>query len=618
MLPHAFDFPSRLAFLDIETTGLNPLRDEVIEVGVLIVEGTRTVAEHQWLVRPKQPLSPLIQVLTGLDDQQLAGGQPLETVEIELAEGLGGSVVIAHNAAFEQRFLPRVLRDRCLLDSCELAHTLVPQVGRFGLDVLANWAGLVPRQAHRSLSDCRLTYQVLETLLSVADRQHVQRLASLLRGLPLPRSASVDATLTLLEAAARQPARVLPSAASGLATQTPIPLEVLTAPLPIVFEHHLPVDLFQLGQALRQAAALLGERLTLSVPSSHLYQAASQTALPIYAAKVVPLAAALALPQSTEEECWSKSWILNRLDSGMPLSGSRFMVERRPALQGFLHLLEAQRVTVSPRFPQPVVVAEHRDALQSDGRLVVLQCESFAHAIRSEAVAVFHRNDVEEVVRQLAERQVSNSALGTLVQSFAAAQPPSAATVCAALAGLKDLTHLQSEALARLLKCAHRIQSNDALEMQCDGGCYRFFEPEARVMARLRDALRRKGGTLFSLPDGLSAAVKQELGAKTIRDFKEPELTVQCQWAHGLDEVVFRDEAVDLIVGPASSFDAAMKAVFPWAGRSKTRLRLLDWKGPPGASSAAVLVGFAKDHRLRQTLLSLGKATTRVVILHQD
>ncbi len=615
MLPNAFDFPLRLAFLDIETTGLNAPRDEVIEVGVLLVEGTRTVAEHQWLVRPTRPLSALIQVLTGLDDQQLSAGEALETVEAQLAQVIDGAVIVAHNAAFEQSFLPRVLEGRCVIDSCELAHMLVPQVGRFGLDVLANWAGLSPRRAHRSLSDCQLTHQVLDTIFSVADRQHLQRLASLLRELPAPLSAQATVTLTLLETAARQPARMLAPAAGDNTKEEQTPLDVLTAAQPIVFEHQLPVDLVQLGHALRQAAVLLGERVTLSVPASQLHHVAWQTSLPIYAARVVPVDAALALPQSTEDECWSKAWILNRLQSGLPLSSSRFMAERRPALRGLLHSLEALRVTVSPRFPQPVVIAEHRDALLSDGRLVVLQCESFTQSISMDAVTTLYRSDVEEAARQLSEGGVQASALHELCFSWAEPQPLSRARVFSALSGLNDFIDIQSEALARLLKCAHRLKSDDALEVRRDGACYRFFEPEARVTAKLRDALRRKGGTLLTVPDGLSMSMKEQLGVTSIQGPIAPGPPLRYEWVSAIDQVPFREEAVDLIVGPASSFEAAANAVLPWARSSGTRLRLLDWNASRSLSSAAVLVGFAEDHRLRQTVLSLGQTTTRVMVL---
>ncbi len=94
----------RWAVVDIETTGVDPLYDDIIDVGFLQFEGTTLVREYRSLVRSETTLSYFIQKLTGID-QGLINRAPLwEVVEPEVME-LFGHHLIAHNADFEKSFL---------------------------------------------------------------------------------------------------------------------------------------------------------------------------------------------------------------------------------------------------------------------------------------------------------------------------------------------------------------------------------------------------------------------------------------------------------------------------------------------------------------------------------
>ena len=64
LLPHH-------AFIDLETTGLDPRRDEVIEVGIVFVEADQISRRFTRLFRPNRPLPLVIQRITGLTDEVL-------------------------------------------------------------------------------------------------------------------------------------------------------------------------------------------------------------------------------------------------------------------------------------------------------------------------------------------------------------------------------------------------------------------------------------------------------------------------------------------------------------------------------------------------------------------
>lgn len=160
--------PDRLAILDIETTGLDPETDQIIELAVVFVDGGKVVRELEWLVRPTRPVPALISALTGLTDEALAGAASFD----EQAPGLRGvfedRVVVAHNAAFERSFLPDALADAQVLDSCELALILFPELPSHALDALVKWAGRTEGSAHRALADARDTLTVMQALLERA------------------------------------------------------------------------------------------------------------------------------------------------------------------------------------------------------------------------------------------------------------------------------------------------------------------------------------------------------------------------------------------------------------------------------------------------------------------
>ena len=154
----------RHAFIDIETTGLDPSSDEVIELGLVLVEAGEAYARHQWRFRHRQPLAPMIQALTGLPEMTEPSRPTLAEQWPQIEALLEGHTVVAHNAAFEQSFL-KPLQTRPLLDSCELTHFLFPSLRSHSLDALVRWASVGPGARHRALDDAEDTFRVVKVAL---------------------------------------------------------------------------------------------------------------------------------------------------------------------------------------------------------------------------------------------------------------------------------------------------------------------------------------------------------------------------------------------------------------------------------------------------------------------
>src|SRR5277367_5905922 len=176
--------------VDVETTGWAPDDAGITEIGAVRVRGGRVVAEFESLVNPGRPVPAPITELTGIDDQMLTGAPPVTAVLPGLLAFARGSVLVAHNAPFDLRFLIAACAGTGLdwpgfevLDTVRLARHLMasPQeVPDRKLATLATFFGTPVRPSHRALDDARATAVVLGRLLArLAEREGVMTLAEL-------------------------------------------------------------------------------------------------------------------------------------------------------------------------------------------------------------------------------------------------------------------------------------------------------------------------------------------------------------------------------------------------------------------------------------------------------
>lgn len=156
--------PRRLAFIDLETTGANPTRDRITEIGIIQVDGD-TVSTWSTLVNPCRPIPEFVQQLTGISNDMVADAPTFAEVATELAQRLEGHLFIAHNARFDYGFvkneflrLGRRFHSEVLC-SVRLSRKLFPQYPRHNLDSLIERHGLQQTDRHRALADADLIWQ---------------------------------------------------------------------------------------------------------------------------------------------------------------------------------------------------------------------------------------------------------------------------------------------------------------------------------------------------------------------------------------------------------------------------------------------------------------------------
>ncbi len=165
-----YDVP--LAFVDLETTGLSPLRGHrTCEVAVLRCVGNEAVDALQYLVYPERPVGRGALAVHGLSDELLRDKPPFSAIADEFLEVISGAVLVGHNVGFDLGFLAAefslmggVLPRVCALDTLRLARR-VYRAPSYALDALTRSLGVqVSTRMHRAMGDVIATRAVFDRI----------------------------------------------------------------------------------------------------------------------------------------------------------------------------------------------------------------------------------------------------------------------------------------------------------------------------------------------------------------------------------------------------------------------------------------------------------------------
>jgi DNA polymerase-3 subunit epsilon len=170
----------RIAVIDFETTGMSPGQNcRATEIAVVLVEDGRIVARYQNLMNSGAYVPPFIESLTGISNAMLRSAPPAAQVMAEVAEFVGSTPLVAHNASFDQKFwdaeLALINRQRVQEFACSmlLARRLLPQAPNHKLGTLNAWAKLPHTgQAHRAMADAEMAANLMLFMHEVLRQHH--------------------------------------------------------------------------------------------------------------------------------------------------------------------------------------------------------------------------------------------------------------------------------------------------------------------------------------------------------------------------------------------------------------------------------------------------------------
>lgn len=157
--------PTALSFVDIETTGTNPVSGRIIEIGILRVEENRLVKTYKTLINPQRYIDPFIQNLTGITQEHLENAPTFEHIKDEILEILQDSIFVAHNVRFDYGFLRNEYRrfghsfSAKHFCTVKLARLLYPNFSKYNLDSIMERFNISCENRHRAFDDAKVLWE---------------------------------------------------------------------------------------------------------------------------------------------------------------------------------------------------------------------------------------------------------------------------------------------------------------------------------------------------------------------------------------------------------------------------------------------------------------------------
>ncbi len=179
----------KLAFIDTETTGLEPEKHELIEIGLILAEQSLSPEKkivlnmtEEWEVKIKplhlESADPESLIISHYNESDWANAVDLPEALLELSKKTEGAIMVGHNVAFDFAFLQKAFVETKVenkmhyhkLDTISIAFAKLygqEEVEKFSLRALCEYLGVENKNAHTALSDARATFLVFEKLMAL-------------------------------------------------------------------------------------------------------------------------------------------------------------------------------------------------------------------------------------------------------------------------------------------------------------------------------------------------------------------------------------------------------------------------------------------------------------------
>ena len=175
-IPERFGAFDRFIAFDVETTGIEPEKDRIIEIGAVLFEGGTPADEFQSLIHSEVEIPEKVSAVTHITSGMLVDAPTLSIVIPELTAFLGDAIcgktlICGHVAAFDMSFLCRAFNDMGIeadlrfVDTRDIALS-IPELTSHSLASVAEHFGITNENAHRAKADALTCGKVLWKYLS--------------------------------------------------------------------------------------------------------------------------------------------------------------------------------------------------------------------------------------------------------------------------------------------------------------------------------------------------------------------------------------------------------------------------------------------------------------------
>lgn len=150
--------------VDLETTGLDPKRDKIIEIGaVRVIDGQETDI-YETFVNPYRKLEERVVMLTGIGDSQVEAAPGIGEVIDSFLDFAGKLPILGHHVIFDYSFLKRAAVnngrgfERQGIDTLKLARKFMPPEEKKNLKAACGYFGVEQGLSHRALADSKAAH----------------------------------------------------------------------------------------------------------------------------------------------------------------------------------------------------------------------------------------------------------------------------------------------------------------------------------------------------------------------------------------------------------------------------------------------------------------------------
>lgn len=163
---------------DLETTGLSPSTDRIVEIGAVKFRDGKIIDQKSWLINPGRSIPWLVQQVHGITDEMVRDAPSFAEIYDEFMEFIDGTVLMAHNARFDVSFLRAEIERAGLpvpknkvIDTLRLFRKWFPNAPSGALSDLVNHTKVPAGIFHRALEDSG--YLVLIFNEGLSKRPHI-------------------------------------------------------------------------------------------------------------------------------------------------------------------------------------------------------------------------------------------------------------------------------------------------------------------------------------------------------------------------------------------------------------------------------------------------------------
>ena len=164
--------------LDLETTGISYKTEKITEVGIIKYKNGEVIDEFECFVNPEKPIPPKVVEITHITDDMVKDADTIDKVIPKIIDFIGDSVLVAHNADFDIRYLKYNFEkygyklENTYIDTLRLAKAIFPDLKKYKLGLIADALKIKVDVAHRALDDVKTLVAVFKVMIERTKEEH--------------------------------------------------------------------------------------------------------------------------------------------------------------------------------------------------------------------------------------------------------------------------------------------------------------------------------------------------------------------------------------------------------------------------------------------------------------